>query len=93
MKSVKPVRWTNHALQNLAVREVDRSEADRTITQPDFVVLDPPDRQILMRRYFDQLLNQDMLLRVVVEETASEVIVVTVYKSSQIRRYLKGLVE
>jgi hypothetical protein len=90
---MKPIRWTDHALQNLAAREIDRSEADETIARPKFVIPDPPDRQILMRRYSDPVLNQDMLLRVVVEETASEIVVVTVYKSSQFSRCLKGLVE
>ncbi len=45
-----------------------------------------------MRRYFDQLLEQEMLLRAVTEETSAEIIVVTVYKTSRIDRYLKGLV-
>jgi len=33
-----------------------------------------------------------MLLRIIVEETIGEVVVVSVYKTSQIDRYLKGLV-
>ena len=43
-----------------------------------------------MRRYFDRLLQQEMLLRIVLEETASERIVVTVYKTAQLSKYLKG---
>jgi hypothetical protein len=43
-----------------------------------------------MRRYFDRLLQQEMLLRIVVEDTASERIVVTVYKTAQLSKYLKG---
>jgi len=42
-----------------------------------------------MRRYFDEILQQTMLLRVFVEEKAEEIVVVTVYKTSQINRYLK----
>jgi len=42
-----------------------------------------------MRVYFDPVLQKEMLLRVVVEETADELVVVTVYKTSQIDRYLK----
>ena len=44
-----------------------------------------------MRRYFDQVLQQQMLLRVVVEDTADETVVITVYKTSQINRYLRGV--
>jgi hypothetical protein len=47
-------------------------------------------RLVLMRRYFDQILQQEMLLRMVVEETATERVVITVYKTSQIAKYLKG---
>ena len=44
-----------------------------------------------MRTYFDAILKQEMLLRVIVEKTDAELIVVTVYKTSQIKRYMKGL--
>ncbi len=88
---MKPIRWTPHALQNLADREIDRSFAEATLNEPEFSVPDPPGRQVLMRRYFDGLLQQEMLLRMIIEEAASETVVVTVYKTSQIDRYVKGL--
>lgn len=40
-----------------------------------------------MRRYFDELLETEMLLRVVVEETGTERVVVTLYKTSRFRKY------
>jgi len=86
---MKPVRWTEHALRNLVDREIDRAEAERAIARPEFTAPDPPGRQIQMRRYFDEILQQTMLLRVVVEEKAEEIVVVTVYRTSQINRYLK----
>jgi hypothetical protein len=89
---MKPIRWTPHALQNLLDREIDRQEVEIAARQPEFVVDDPPGRQIFMRRYLDQILNKEMLLRVVIEENQNELVVVTIYKTSQIRRYLKGLV-
>jgi len=33
-----------------------------------------------------------MLMRMIVEETTDEIVVVTLYKTSQIEKYLKGLV-
>lgn len=89
---MKPIRWTLHALQNLTDREVERVEADKTLTQPEFIVPGQPLRLVYMRRYFDSLLQQEMLLRVVIEETIGEIVVVSVYKTSQIDRYLRGLV-
>ena len=44
-----------------------------------------------MRRYFDKALQQPMLLRVIVEETSSEVIVITLYRTSQVAKYMKGI--
>jgi len=88
---MKPARWTSHALQNLTDRDINREEADRTLASPELVVLDPPARRILMRRYHDEALRQEMLLRVIVEDTVDETIVITIYKTSQIKRYLRGV--
>jgi ribosomal protein S17 len=46
-----------------------------------------------MRRYFDQTLQQPMLLRVVVEDAVDETVVITVYRTSQINRYLRGVTQ
>jgi hypothetical protein len=48
-------------------------------------------RMVLMRRYFDEVLRQEMLLRIVVEDAGEETTMVTVYKTSQIEKYVKGL--
>ncbi len=88
---MKPVRWTDHALRNLMDREIDRAAADATLAEPEHQVPNPPRRRILMHRYHDAVLEQDMLLRIVVEDLPQEMVVVTLYKTSQIHRYLKGL--
>ena len=88
---MKPVRWSPHAIDNLADREIDREAAEKTLANPEFVVPGQLPGLVLMRRYFDQVLQQEMLLRMVVEDTSTERIVITVYKTSQIAKYLKGL--
>ena len=88
---MKPVRWTGHALKNLADREVDSVQADLVLAQPESVTPAQPPRRILMRRYFDTQLQQEMLLCLIVEETPDELVVVTVYRTSQIAKYLKGV--
>lgn len=85
---MRPLRWTSHALEALADRDIDPAEVERTIAAPELSVSDPPHRAVLMRRYFDERLGRQMLLRVVVEETPDEQVVVTVYKTSQIAKYL-----
>jgi hypothetical protein len=88
---LKPIRWTAHALDNLRDREIDRQEVEQTLLAPEIALPEQPPREIWMRRYFDTILQQEMLLRVVVEETPREIVVITVYKTSQIERYLKGV--
>lgn len=88
----KPVRWSLHALDGLIARTIDRAEADRVIETPEFVVPDEPTREVYMRRYVDVPLGREMLLRVVIEETNNEWVVVTVSKTSQLRKYPKGIV-
>jgi hypothetical protein len=78
-------------MRNLVDREIDRGIADGAIADPEHEVPDPPGRRIVMRRYKDAVLGQEMLLRVVVEDTPQETVVVTIYKTSQIQRYLKEL--
>ena len=83
------VRWSQHALKNLGDREIQRDEVDRTLAAPDLVAPGQPGRTVLMRRYFDQIVQQEMLLRVIVEQTAEETVIVTIYKTSRIERYMK----
>ena len=73
------------------VREISEEEVERALQQPEFVVSGDADRQIYLLRYHDSILAQEMLLRVIVEETDTERVVVTVHETSQIARYLKGL--
>jgi hypothetical protein len=86
---MKPVRWTTHARREIARREINADEAEKTVAKPDLVAPgNPPPRQIFMRRYFDGVLQAEMLLRVVAEESSSEIVIVTLYKTSKLKKYL-----
>jgi hypothetical protein len=87
---MKPIRWLDHARKKAASREVGAHEVERTIAQPDSVVPGQPPRQIYMRRYLDAILQTEMLLRVVVEETDDELVIVTLYKTSKFEKYEEG---
>jgi len=86
---MKPIRWTAHALNNLVDREIDQKEPERTLTDPEFILPNQPQRELLMRQYFDRVLQQKMLLIIIVEDTDTERVVVTLFKTSQFNRYLK----
>lgn len=47
---MKRIRWTPHALKNLTEREIDRAEAERTLSEAEYVVPAPFNRAIFMRR-------------------------------------------
>ncbi len=88
--SDQPLRFPPHTIQNMRDREIAPEQVRLTLAEPESVTGGRGDRKIYAKRYFDESLKQEMLLRVVVEESVTEQVVVTVYKTSQIRRYLKG---
>jgi hypothetical protein len=84
---MKPIRWSAYARKKAVKREVDANEVEQNIARPDSIVAGQPPRSIFMRRYSDEILGTEMLLRVVVEETDAELVVVTLYKTSKFRKY------
>jgi hypothetical protein len=86
----KPIRWTSHARKKTANREIADREVEQTIAQPDSITPGRLPRRIFMRRYRDPVLQTDMLLRVVVEETADEFVIVTLHKTSKFQKYEGG---
>jgi hypothetical protein len=87
---MKPISWSAHARKKAAKRDVQANEVERTIARPDSIVPGQSRRQIFMRRYLDAILETEMLLRVVVEETDTELTVVTLYKTSKFAKYEAG---
>lgn len=71
----------------LSKREVEQEEADQTLMNPDDIQKAETSRTIYQRVYFDKVLGQEMLLRLVVEETEKERVVVTVYRTSRLDKY------
>ena len=87
---MKTLRWTAHALESLADREIEREEAEKTVHEPTLTVPGHGGRIVFLRRYHDRLLGQEMLMCVVAEERGDEVAVVTAYRTSKIEKYLGG---
>ncbi len=87
---MKPIRVTNHCEGRIVARELDRELVEKVIRSPEQIVpdADDPKRQIHQSCFLDSK-GKEKLLRVVVEEKEAEIIAVTVYPVSQIRRYWK----
>lgn len=84
---MKPIRWSEHAASRIAKREIDASEAELAVKQPDSLVEAGLNRRFYQRRYLDRVLNEQMLMRVLIEQTDTELVAVTLYKTSKFAKY------
>ena len=89
MSDFRKVIWLEHAIKNLRDREVPLDEAVKTIETPEWREESYRGRIVLMRMFNDPMLDQSMLLRIVIEEELDYITVVTVYKTSNVKRCLK----
>jgi len=84
----KQIRFTPHAEENLITRSIARSDAVQAIRFPEREEEGRSPRRVASKQYFDELLKKEMLLRVIYEEDESTILVVTLYKTSKITKYL-----
>ena len=90
-RGAKPIRWTPHAIETLSDRDIPQEEIERTIAEPEAISPGKiAGRSVYMRRYHDPMLDKLMLLLVVIAETATERVIVTVITTSRPQRYLRG---
>jgi len=85
---VKPIRFTDHAQERIQIRGLTINKVESVIRKPHQIVPDEDDwnRQIYKSKFTDYR-GRHKLLRVVVEETLDEIVVITTYSTSQISRY------
>jgi F0F1-type ATP synthase delta subunit len=89
---MKNIRFSDHALQEIAERKISLDEVVALLRRAVQVVPDKedPNRDI----YQEQIRSRRgklLLLRAVVEEDENEIVVVTTYVTTQIRRYWREL--
>ena len=85
---MKTIRFSAHAEANLVAREISVADAEAAIRQPDRREPGRPPREVVNRVYSDTVTGETMLLRAIIEETASEIVVITLYKTSILKKYL-----
>ena len=73
------------ALKKIESRKVPREWIEETLQAPEQVVEGYGGRTVRQKRYTVQ--GKVMLLRVVVDEEADRLVVITAYLTSQVRRY------
>ena len=87
---MKRIYYIDHAVERQSKREIPHKEIETALSNPDKIEISWGERSIYMRIYFDKQLEQNMLLRVIVEEKRDEFLVISVYKTSKITKYLQG---
>jgi hypothetical protein len=67
-------------------RGIDTTVAESVVSEPQQRLVEGR-RIILQSRYHDRVLAKEMLLRVVIESKEEAVKIITVYRTSRIRKY------
>lgn len=90
---MKHIRFTDHALEEIAERKISLDEVVALLRRAIQVVPDADDetRTIYQEKIMSRH-GKHLLLRAVVEEDDSEIVVVTAYVTTRIRRYWKELI-
>lgn len=81
------VTLTNHAQFEAKRRNVTEELIKSVVTNPQQKLSSKKERVIIQNRYYDDIENKEMLLRVIGVESTEEFKVVTVYKTSKIEKY------
>ena len=78
---------TEHARFEAQRRGIDLTLVLSTVEHPQQKIPSKKKRLVLQSRYYDKMADKEMLLRVIVESAASELKVVSVYRTSKIDKY------
>ena len=89
--SDKPFVWGPHARLNVEERNLSLEQIEQTLSDPEWIVPGHPPREVYMRRFSNE--KGQYLIRVVIEEIIDARLVVTVYKTKQVQKYLRGLIQ
>ena len=84
------VVFLTHAEKQLVERRVSKEFVLEVLENPDQQVPGDFERTVYHKRYFDTIHNEELLLRIVVEEQEDYVLVMSVYKTSKMRKYWSG---
>ncbi len=82
------VRFTEHLFEQVKRRKISVELLEKVVTNPDqkFVDKDDGERKICQSKIVDKNKRQK-LLRVIIEETEKEIVVITAYITSKVEKY------
>ena len=78
-----------HAIKRYRGRGIKDEHLELTLNDPTWIIPTQPDgRKIHMRKFFDERLEKEVLLRVVFDEIIEERQVVSMYYTSKLAKYI-----
>ena len=83
--------FSDHAILEMKRRQISRKEVEYLIRHPGQKTAGKRNRTVIQGRYHDQKYNKQMLLRIIGEELDGRFQVITVYKTSKIEKYWRGI--
>jgi len=78
------IRLTKHALERIKSRNISFVEIREAVMRPDVTFKDKYGNTIAQKQ------SNDKILRVVYRKKENDIIIITAYKTSKIRKYLKA---
>ena len=81
------VIFTNHARMQMARRHISEAAALEAVEGPQQTIYLSGRRYVHQNRYFDPIEGKEMIIRVFVEPSTDDMIVVSAYRTSQISEY------
>jgi hypothetical protein len=79
------IRFTAHANQQLAFREIDRELAVQVARQPEQIIREPDIPPVAQSRFVEA--GKTVLVRVAYRDEGDVRLIITVYKTSKIAKY------
>ena len=76
-----------HAVFEAKRRDIDEKLIQSMVMEPQQKISSKKWRVVVQGRYFDHIENKEMLLRIIGKETPDKFEVITIYKTSKIKKY------
>ncbi len=89
-ESIVDIVFTDHALFQMKRRGITEVDLISLIKGKEHKKIKTKDGKIIFQgRYFDRVIQKEMLLRVIGKETEKGFVIITAYKTSKIEKYLR----
>jgi hypothetical protein len=82
------LEFSAHCLFEMSLRQIEKADVELVIVEPDKTLEGRFGRKIFQKVIEDNVLQKPMLYRVVVEEAGNVYSVITVYKTSNFKKYM-----